>query len=266
MATPTRAWQEQLLSRLTGNPSNVSSYSTPGSFSPGLSTQSAGPSSIPSASEDSSRTRRRVDYTSEESPTFQPEHQELYIMSDEQSECTLQRCIHYIFHNLEKMNLRILLLRLVDYLWMKTKRYALSDGLCFLNAHLLVRSDTMEMHQDCISWQRASVLTIINNDRVVSGIYVHVIQVYGHCVDIWVVFRKFSRPRPDLSYEDHRDLQTHERSVHVTLPTIEIQLHLVDLYFTYLHPVYPVLHKQDFLASFGQLYVHPLSIHLITAY
>jgi hypothetical protein len=45
-----------------------------------------------------------------------------------------------------------------------------------------------------------------------------------------------------------------EESVHVNLPPIEEQERLLNLYFTYVHPVFPVVHKSHFLAQFNARY------------
>ena len=45
--------------------------------------------------------------------------------------------------------------------------------------------------------------------------------------------------------EDYRQADTH-----VQLPPLEVQRHLVDLYFSWVHPFFPVVHKQQFLAGF----------------
>jgi len=34
------------------------------------------------------------------------------------------------------------------------------------------------------------------------------------------------------------------------LPPVALQDHLIDLYFTYIHPVYPVIHKSRFLSEY----------------
>jgi hypothetical protein len=41
-----------------------------------------------------------------------------------------------------------------------------------------------------------------------------------------------------------------EKHIDVHLPAIEIQNHLLDLYFAYIHPVFPVIHKASFLADY----------------
>jgi len=37
-----------------------------------------------------------------------------------------------------------------------------------------------------------------------------------------------------------------EESVNVTMPPLDLQRHLLDLYFIYVHPVFPVVHKSLF--------------------
>ena len=41
-----------------------------------------------------------------------------------------------------------------------------------------------------------------------------------------------------------------EQNVDVNMPPITIQRHLLDLYFTYFHPQYPVIHKTLFWLDF----------------
>jgi hypothetical protein len=41
-----------------------------------------------------------------------------------------------------------------------------------------------------------------------------------------------------------------EESVHIQLPPIEEQERLLRLYFTYVHPVFPVVNKSQFMAQF----------------
>jgi hypothetical protein len=38
----------------------------------------------------------------------------------------------------------------------------------------------------------------------------------------------------------------------VNLPSLVVQDHLVDLYFTYAHPVFPVIHKGRFLREYSE--------------
>jgi hypothetical protein len=46
-----------------------------------------------------------------------------------------------------------------------------------------------------------------------------------------------------------------EESVQVNLPAIDEQERLLELYFTYVHPVFPVVHKSHFMAQFNARYV-----------
>lgn len=39
------------------------------------------------------------------------------------------------------------------------------------------------------------------------------------------------------------------------LPVKEIQEHMLNLYFTYVHPYLPIIHKQSFIAAFRDEYV-----------
>ncbi|KAF9074901.1 fungal-specific transcription factor domain-containing protein [Rhodocollybia butyracea] len=42
-----------------------------------------------------------------------------------------------------------------------------------------------------------------------------------------------------------------EENIEVTLPPIDVQTNLVDLYFSYIHPVFPVINKSRFLSEFN---------------
>lgn len=45
-------------------------------------------------------------------------------------------------------------------------------------------------------------------------------------------------------------LHTREEDIEVDMPTVEHQTLLIDLYFIYVHPVMPVIHKATFLKAF----------------
>jgi hypothetical protein len=53
-------------------------------------------------------------------------------------------------------------------------------------------------------------------------------------------------------------LQEEDLTVH--LPPIDEQERLLDLYFTYAHPVFPVLHKDHFMSQFNARCVRPIVI------
>ncbi|KAH9937305.1 fungal-specific transcription factor domain-containing protein [Fomitopsis serialis] len=57
---------------------------------------------------------------------------------------------------------------------------------------------------------------------------------------------------PPIKQEDAPDKldDYKEADSHVQLPPLEVQRHLVDLYFAWVHPFFPVIHKQHFLADF----------------
>lgn len=42
----------------------------------------------------------------------------------------------------------------------------------------------------------------------------------------------------------------HEEDVDVRLPPIEVQDRLIELYFTYIHPLFPVLHRIRFMEEY----------------
>lgn len=45
-------------------------------------------------------------------------------------------------------------------------------------------------------------------------------------------------------------LTVQEEDIEVTLPPVHVQDRLIDLFFTYIHPVAPILHKKRFLAEY----------------
>ena len=51
------------------------------------------------------------------------------------------------------------------------------------------------------------------------------------------------------------DLTEEEDDVEVQMPSPEDRHYLLQLYFTYVHPFFPVIHKQDFLYHYNALYV-----------
>ncbi|OSD03232.1 hypothetical protein PYCCODRAFT_1388765 [Trametes coccinea BRFM310] len=53
---------------------------------------------------------------------------------------------------------------------------------------------------------------------------------------------------PELSFDDPT---AEEEDVNVQMPPPDMQNHLLQLYFTYVHPFYPVVHKQDFLYHYN---------------
>lgn len=53
-----------------------------------------------------------------------------------------------------------------------------------------------------------------------------------------------------------------EKPEDVKMPPMDLQEHLVDLYFTYMHPIFPVIHKEQFLLEWatmknGYVYLDP---------
>ena len=64
-------------------------------------------------------------------------------------------------------------------------------------------------------------------------------------------YRRFS---DHIDPEMHsRDTTSEEEDVAVQLPSLDQQSHLLQLYFTYVHPFFPVIHKQDFLCHYNAL-------------
>ncbi|KAH9944251.1 fungal-specific transcription factor domain-containing protein [Epithele typhae] len=60
------------------------------------------------------------------------------------------------------------------------------------------------------------------------------------------------------------DLINEEEDVEVDMPAPDVQRYLLELYFTYVHPFFPVIHKQDFLYQYGALSNHPLPATVTT--
>jgi hypothetical protein len=57
----------------------------------------------------------------------------------------------------------------------------------------------------------------------------------------------------------------HEEDMDVELPPAPVQEHLLQLYFTYIHPVFPVIHKTRFLTEYNTRYAAiPYLIDLLT--
>ncbi|OBZ79157.1 Nitrogen assimilation transcription factor nirA [Grifola frondosa] len=52
---------------------------------------------------------------------------------------------------------------------------------------------------------------------------------------------------------EHVDPSNEEGNQDIQLPHPQVQIHLLELYFTYIHPMYPVIHKQDFLANYDAM-------------
>jgi len=63
---------------------------------------------------------------------------------------------------------------------------------------------------------------------------------------------KFPALKQEATSEDIdlNNLEDLEGVTSVQLPTLDVQHHLVNLYFTYVHPFFPVVHKQHFLVNF----------------
>lgn len=51
--------------------------------------------------------------------------------------------------------------------------------------------------------------------------------------------------------KDHAMHNVQEENFDIQLPPIHIQDRLVELYFTYIHPAFPVIHKSRFLTEYN---------------
>ena len=67
--------------------------------------------------------------------------------------------------------------------------------------------------------------------------------------DFDYVIRKFHMPRSE-SMDELESSSLAERE-HIALPPLATQEHLINLYFAYVHPFFPVVHKRRFLEEFG---------------
>ena len=47
------------------------------------------------------------------------------------------------------------------------------------------------------------------------------------------------------------DLISEEEDVEVQMPAPDMREYLLQLYFTYVHPFFPVIHKQDFIHHYN---------------
>jgi hypothetical protein len=57
------------------------------------------------------------------------------------------------------------------------------------------------------------------------------------------------------------------QTLHPPLPPFHIQNHLLDLYFTYVHPAFPVIHESAFLAEYESRYrVFEKAMHFLLAH
>lgn len=73
------------------------------------------------------------------------------------------------------------------------------------------------------------------------------------CYDDFVLtyfYRKFSQSDVNPEVSSHDPTQE-EEDASVQLPSRDMQAHLLRLYFTYVHPFFPVVHKQDFLYHYN---------------
>jgi hypothetical protein len=48
-----------------------------------------------------------------------------------------------------------------------------------------------------------------------------------------------------------------EEDLDIKLPPPQVQEHLLQLYFTYIHPVFPLIHKTRFLTEYNARYALP---------
>lgn len=68
-------------------------------------------------------------------------------------------------------------------------------------------------------------------------------------------FRRFSGNGD--SEQTSYDAMGEEEDIDAELPPPDVQSFLLHLYFAYVHPFFPIIHKQDFLQSYSAMCVHP---------
>ncbi|KAJ6575396.1 fungal-specific transcription factor domain-containing protein [Mycena capillaripes] len=49
----------------------------------------------------------------------------------------------------------------------------------------------------------------------------------------------------------------HEEDMEIDLPPVHVQEHLLQLYFTYIHPIFPLIHKTRFLTEYNTRHISP---------
>ena len=101
--------------------------------------------------------------------------------------------------------------------------------------HLLGRSDRTDHRNEGIAFHRTPPVLVSIVDSI---IYLPVIGGVWHLPRV----RQWPRAKDDVA---HLLQEEHD----VAMPPMHVQEHLVDLYFTYMHPSLPVIHKAQFLAD-----------------
>ncbi|KAJ3895160.1 fungal-specific transcription factor domain-containing protein [Lentinula edodes] len=90
------------------------------------------------------------------------------------------------------------------------------------------------------------------DDRVEGGLWYYTTFLSPRALANWD--RKMPMARVWPPSKDFAALTVQEDDIVVELPPIHIQDHLIDLYFTYIHPVFPVIHKNRFLSEYKARY------------
>ena len=101
--------------------------------------------------------------------------------------------------------------------------------------HLLGRSDRTDHRNEGIAYCRIPPVFV---STVESITYLPVIGGVWHLPRV----RKWPRAKDDVA---HLLQEEHD----VAMPPMHVQERLVDLYFTYMHPSLPMIHKAQFLAD-----------------
>lgn len=71
------------------------------------------------------------------------------------------------------------------------------------------------------------------------------------CVDV----RRFPKARVWPALQSGTPTSMLEAELTTEMPPLVVQERLLDLYFTYVHPMLPVIHKQNFQEGFRTAYV-----------
>jgi hypothetical protein len=93
--------------------------------------------------------------------------------------------------------------------------------------------------------------SVRTDDRHEGGIWFAIFTIYM-VTGPHIVFRKLPMARVWPGPPTCDDIPPQDTIVQ--LPPIHVQALLLDLYFTYVHPAFPVIHKSRFLAEYNSRY------------
>lgn len=235
LANPTPEWQEGLIRRLAGGAVPVYASQSPVSVATSRSPISDSSSSLYGTEEP--RTRRRLEgsYLPTSSLARQAVTQPFSSSSTysnwDEVDDTVDSFGHLALDDMKEVRL-------------------LHDSLAstYSSAATLCRFVTMDMHLVCHYW-RAAIIRRVRTKPMAFGMGFRMPRR-----DIWWTLSNcFSyRNFPPIKQEEMSDRlgDLRQADTHIQLPPLEAQHHLIDLYFAWVHPFFPVIHKEQFLAGF----------------